>query len=250
MSGIGQRFINAGFETIKPLILVEGKPIIQHVIERFCVNDDYIFICNENHLKTTELEAVLTKLRPEGKIVPIKPHKYGPVYAVHKSEEFIDSNKPSIVNYCDFSWRWNYKEFINTMVKTNCDGCIVAYRDFHPHLLGPNLYASMLDDGQNCLKEIREKFTFTNNKMDCFQSSGTYYFKNGEILKTNFQELVDNGPTLNGEFYVSLVYNKMVAKNLSVYIYKIPIFLQWGTPEDLEEYIYWSDYFLSDTYKV
>lgn len=243
MSGVGQRFIDAGYTTIKPLIPVEGKPIIQHVLERFAPDDDYIFICNEDHLTNTPLEVVLSKLRPKGRIIPIKPHKLGPVYAVLKVREFINDNQPTIVNYCDFSWRWDYEHFKKTVRENRCDGCVVAYRGLHPHLLGPNLYASMRDDGNGWMEEIREKHSFTENKMDCYQSSGTYYFKDGHTVKKYFQELMNQGPALNGEYYVSLVYDKLKKSGLKVYVYEIPFFLQWGTPEDLEEYLYWSGYF-------
>ena len=44
MSGIGKRFIDAGYEDPKPLIEVDGLPIIEHVINLFGKPDDVIFI--------------------------------------------------------------------------------------------------------------------------------------------------------------------------------------------------------------
>ena len=44
MSGYGERFRAAGYTVPKPLIEVEGKPIIQHVVEMFSNDDDFIFI--------------------------------------------------------------------------------------------------------------------------------------------------------------------------------------------------------------
>jgi len=243
MSGRGQRFINAGYERIKPLIMVEGKPIIQHVVERFSSDDDFLFICNEEHLKTTELRQVLTSIAPDCKIISIAPHKLGPVYAVMQVHKYIKNDMPSVVNYCDFSWRWDYDHFKEMMINTNCDGSVISYKGFHPHLLGPNTYASMKEDGKNWMLEIKEKHSYTENKMDCYQSSGTYYFRNGNIVKENFQALLDEGPVLNNEYYVSLVYNKMKDRDYNIYIYEIPFFMQWGTPQDLEEYVYWSEYF-------
>ena len=35
MSGIGKRFIDAGYTVPKSLIIVEGKPIIEHIINLF-----------------------------------------------------------------------------------------------------------------------------------------------------------------------------------------------------------------------
>jgi len=245
MSGMGNRFINAGYKAIKPLISVEGKPIIQHIVERFSDEDDFIFICSENHLRETNLRSILSVLKPNGKIISIKPHKLGPVYAVLKAKEYISLNQPIIVNYCDFSWRWNYSDFKKAVIENDCDGSVISYKGFHPHLLGNNKYASMENDNEHWMIEIREKYTFTENKMDCYQSSGTYYFKNGSILLNCFQELINNQTSLYGEYYVSLVYNELIKKKMKVYIYEIPIFLQWGTPDDLEEYLYWSSCFLN-----
>ena len=163
-----------------------------------------------------------------------------------QAREYINDTQQTIVNYCDFSWRWNYDHFKRTVMDNKCDGCVISYKGFHPHLLGPNLYASMLCDENEWMKEIREKYSFTKDKMNSYQSSGTYYFKNGSIIKKYFQKLIDNGLVTNGEYYVSLVFNKLKEAGLNVYIYNIPYFLQWGTPEDLEEYLYWSDYFLHD----
>lgn len=249
MSGVGQRFVNEGYKTIKPLIEVESKPIIQHVIERFSPNDRYVFICNEDHLKSTTLEDTLLSLVPDAKIVAIKKHQLGPVHAVYQAYDYIKDDMPTIVNYCDFSWRWDYESFKKKVVNNKCDGSVIAYKDFHPHLLYENFYASV-SENKRWMKEIREKFSFTKNKMDCFQSSGTYYFKNGHYVKKYFQLALTNGVTTNKEYYVSMVYNGLVNDGLKVYVYQIPFFLQWGTPDDLEEYLYWSDYFLDNNQNV
>ena len=93
MSGFGERFRRAGYKVPKPLIEIEGKPIIAHVVDLFPGDNDFIFICNEDHLKTTNMIDILNKIAPNGKIVPIQPHKLGPIYAVSKAYEFIDDNK-------------------------------------------------------------------------------------------------------------------------------------------------------------
>ena len=46
MSGFGERFRSAGYTVPKPLIEVEGKPIIQHVVEMFSDEDDFILTVN------------------------------------------------------------------------------------------------------------------------------------------------------------------------------------------------------------
>lgn len=245
MSGKGSRFIRAGYNEIKPLIKINGKTIIEHVISLFSGEDDFIFICNEEHLGSTDMRKILLSVASRGNIVSIKNQKLGPVWAVSKIFHLIDDNEPVIVNYCDFFMDWDYEDFKKTVSNNKCDGAIVAYKGFHPHLLHEeNFYASMLVDKDNNMEEIREKYSFTSNKMESPQSVGTYYFKRGDYIKKYFQQLMEEKIELNGEYYVSLVYNLLKKDGLRVFCYdKVPHFLQWGTPEDLEEYKYWSEIF-------
>ena len=49
MSGFGERFRRAGYSITKPLIKIDGKPIVAYVIDMFPNEKDFIFICNQHH---------------------------------------------------------------------------------------------------------------------------------------------------------------------------------------------------------
>ncbi len=243
MSGTGNRFIKAGYKDIKPLIKVDGKPIIEHVVNMFGDDDNYIFICNKVHLKDTDLKNVLLRFRPNSKLIGIDSHKYGPVYAVLNADYEINGDEPVIVSYCDFSLYWDYNDFKKKVAGNDCDGCVISYKGFHPHLLYDGFYAGISADKDNNMLEIREKYSFTENKMDSYQSAGSYYFKKVSYIKKYFQSLIDKNININNEYYVSMIYQLMKEDNLDIYIFDVAHFLQWGTPQDLEEYVYWSEYF-------
>ena len=242
MSGRGQRFVRAGYRTIKPLIEVDGRPMIEHVVRMFPGEQDFVFICAADHLETTPLAATLEALVPDAPIVAIEPHKLGPVEAVLRAADHIDDDQPTTLNYCDFSVGWDYRDYRAKVAETGCAGCITAYRGFHPHSLGPNLYA-YLRESNGYLQEIREKGCFTDDRMNEYASAGTYYFASGELMKRTFRRAVERQLSTGGEYYASTPYNLLVEDGLPVYIYELEYFLQWGTPEDLEEYQGWSDYF-------
>ena len=245
MSGTGARFQKAGYTDPKPLIRINNKTIIEHVSNLFPGEEDFIFICNKEHLETTKMRDILFSNKPKAQIIELETSDLGPVYAVSKTFHLIDDNEPVIINYCDFFMDWDYSDFKKVVAENDYDGAVVAYKGFHPHLLHEeNFYASMLADVNNNMLEIKEKHSFTVNKMDSPQSGGTYYFKKGAYIKKYFRQIMDEKISLNGEYYVSLVYNLLIRDNLKVFIYdKVPHFLQWGTPEDLEEYKYWSEIF-------
>jgi len=245
MSGIGKRFIDAGYEDPKPLIEVDGLPIIEHVINLFGKPDDVIFICNEIHILSTNMALVLKRISPNCKIVSVpNENRKGPVDAVLKISDYINDDDEIIVSYCDYGTSWDYNEFLKYIDKTKPDGSIVCYTGFHPHMLGSDNYAFVKVDN-NKVSMVKEKESFTNDKMSELASNGTYYFKNGKILKKYFRKLVESGQTIKNEFYVSLVYNLMINDNMTVSTFLIDKMLQWGTPYDLEVYKGWSKYFNS-----
>lgn len=246
MSGVGQRFIDAGYKVPKPLIMVDGKPIIEHVCDLFPGESKFTFICNSKHLAETNMREILKRLQPNSNIVEIPNHKKGPVYAVSCLEDLIKDDEEAIVNYCDFGTYWNYADFLKHTRDRGADGAIPSYKGFHPHMLGSTNYAFMRDDKQWML-EIKEKEPFTNNRMNEYASNGTYYFKKGSYVKKYFKELMDKDIHLKGEYYVSLIYNLLVEDGLKVSIYEIQHMLQWGTPEDVDEYNSWSRYFKDAT---
>ena len=242
MSGRGQRFVNKGYSDPKPLIMMDGKPIISHVVDMFSLEDEFIFICAKDHLETTQMRQTLENLVPNCVIVGIDPHKKGPIFAVQQIYDLIKDDDEVVVNYCDFGSYWDYEDFKKHTRERNADGAIPAYKGFHPHMLGTTNYAFMRDD-QQWMLEIQEKKPFTDNRMNEYASSGTYYFRTGEILKKYMDLTVEKDLQVNGEFYVSVVYNLLVQDGLKVSIYEIQHMLQWGTPEDVEDYNYHSQYF-------
>ncbi len=246
MSGIGQRFKEAGFTTMKPLIEVHGKTFVEYVVSLFSPQDHFIFICDEKHLTETNLKEVLLGIAPAATIVPIASHKKGPVYAVQQAFGVIDDDEPCIVNYCDFFMNWNYTQFVKSVSESNCDGAIPCYTGFHPHLLhAHNVYAGCKIDDNKKLISIKEKFSFEADKTKGHHSVGTYFFKSGKLLKHYIDDLIIKEYSLNGEYYASMLYEQMLEDGLSINVYdEITHFCQWGTPQDFAEYQMWSQIFV------
>lgn len=244
MTGYGSRFVAAGYKELKPFIQIEGKPIIQWIIDGMYPGEENImFVCRKEHIDTIPgMKEKLLEIAPTAKIYEIDNWiKKGPVFDVLRASEEIDDEEPSIINYCDFYMSWDWENFKRQLKRRNPDGCIPCYTGFHPHLMiAKNFYASCLTDEDDNLIEIREKYSFEKDKTKAKHSPGVYYFKNGAYLKKYCQELVDSGETLNGEYYASLPYNYMVKDGLKVWVpTNVDYFCQWGTPEDMKESVYW-----------
>lgn len=244
MSGFGERFRAAGYTVPKPLIEIDGKPVIAHVIDMFPGTTDFLFICNRDHLDNTgfRMEAILRQCCPSGRIVGIAAHKRGPVHAVLQVVGQIDPQRPVIVNYCDFTCYWDWQHFQRFVRDCACDGAIPAYKGFHPHSLGTTNYAYLREEG-GWASDIQEKQPYTSDRMQEFASSGTYYFASGTSMRDAFERTVAQDLNVGGEYYVSLAYKPLLQDGARIAVYPLQHFMQWGTPQDVADYRMWSDTF-------
>lgn len=235
-TGLGTRFAKAGYSDPKPFIPVDGRPMIQHVVELFPGESKITIVTRP------ELAARMREVCPTASVVEDSYRGLGPVDTVLAVADTIADDEEVIVSYCDYGTEWNYSEFLNT-VRTACaDGALACYRGFHPHNLGADKYAVVrVENG--VAQEVREKGQFAESKLDDWTSNGTYYFRTGAILKAACRDLVASRITVNGEYYMSLAYNPLIAGGGKVVVFEIERMLQWGTPADLEDYQTWSDCF-------
>jgi NDP-sugar pyrophosphorylase family protein len=242
MAGSSEMFAAAGYVGPKWLIDIDGKPMIQHVVEQFPGVTDILFICNTEELQDPNVENVLKSLG--GKVVGIDPNSRGPVDTILQAAEHISDDKEIIVSYCDHGMVWNFDSFLQEVREGDFEGAMTCYNNFHPHTLEAAGLYSFCFQKNNKLSEVQDKIPFTKERSSEFVSSDVFYFKSSGILKKYFQ-IAMTKPDMNcgGNYFIALVYNLLVADNLSVHVHKIDRMLLWATPEDLGIYKQWSRYF-------
>jgi NDP-sugar pyrophosphorylase family protein len=237
MTGVSSRFTEAGYSLPKFLLEVNGQTVIEHVLDMFPDWEDVIFCCNEIHLDdpALNLEARLLERRPKGRIVRVAHNRQGPGWAVLQAKALIDLDRPVVVNYCDFACYWDSNDIARELYSGKVEGCIPAYTGFHPHMSHSTSYAYLKLEGGRVV-DIQEKQPWTDTPHEEFASSGTYGFASGKILIESLEQQVRQNIDLNGEFYLSLTFKPLLAGGGRVSVLNVQHFMQWGTPQDFEEY--------------
>lgn len=240
MAGTGNRFVEKGYLAPKPLIEVNGKMIIDYILDMFDrENDEFVFVCNDRHIEITDMKRVVLSLVKNAKIVSMPQHKFGPVYTVQKVYDLIEDDEEVIVSYCDNPHLWDRQNFERTMRENNFDGCVLTHTGFHPHTLARTKMA-FVKGQNNILEEIKEKACYTDDPIQEHASTGVYYFRKGSYIKRYFDQAVKENVNYNGEFYVTLVYNLLVRDGLKVGYYDTPFVTVFGTPEEVENFEAWA----------
>lgn len=240
MAGTGNRFVQAGYTDPKPLIKVNKERIIEYICQMFTLEDEFIFICNETHLREANMEQILKSIVPNCTVLSIPNHKKGPIYTLlcTNIDQYIQDDEEVIICYCDNPYLWDYGHFKQWVRDNNSDGCILSHVGFHPHRLA-STYMAYMKEEELLVSEIKEKEPYTNQHMNEHASTGTYYFKKGSYIKKYFQQAIDQNIQYNGEYYVTLVYNLLIKDGLKVHCYPTDLVTVFGTPGEVENFEAW-----------
>lgn len=240
MAGHGARFAEKGYGDIKPMIkLGRGRTMIDHVVGMFSdPSDQFVFLCNQDHLFRPGLREELLRLAPNSVIAGVESHRLGPIWTVLGALDYIGDDEEVIVSYCDGVLIFDREDFIESIRGERADGCLFTHTGFQPHTLSATKMAFIREEN-GCVLEVQEKASYTPDPMSEHASSGVYYFRTGALLKHYFKRTVDENLSHNGEYYVTLAYNPMIRDGLRVVYYDTPYVAILGTPTEVENYEIW-----------
>lgn len=222
MAGAGSRFSAAGYTFPKPLIEVNGKPMIQLVIENIGFEANYIYVVRKEHYEKYNLKYLLNLLTPNCEIVQVDKLTEGAACTTLLAKEYIDNDNSLIIANSDQFMEWNPTDFYYKMVETKSDGGIVTFESIHP-----KWSFVRLDENENVI-EVAEKKPISNRA-----TTGVYYWKKGSEYVKYAEQMIEKNIRVNNEFYVAPVYNEAILDKKRIRIFNVEKMMGLGTPEDL-----------------
>lgn len=226
MAGAGSRFAQAGYTFPKPLIEVNGKPMIQVVVENLNVEAHFIFLVQKEHYEKYNLKQLLNLIAPGCDIVQVDGITDGAARTTLLAKEFINNNEPLLMANSDQFVEWDSNEALYGFTADEVDGGIVTFKATHPKWS----FAKVGDDG--FVSEVAEKNPISDNA-----TVGIYYWKHGSDYVKCAEQMIEKDIRTNNEFYVCPVYNEAIENGLKIKIKQIERMWGIGTPEDLEYFL-------------
>jgi HAD superfamily hydrolase (TIGR01509 family) len=228
MAGAGSRFEKAGYTFPKPLIDVNGKPMIQLVVESMNIDATFIYIVQKSHREKYNLDTLLNLITPGCKIVEVDGLTEGAACTVLLAKEYINNENQLILTNSDQFIEWNSTDFMYQMNEKNFDGGIMCFEATHPK------WSFAKTDETGIITEVAEKNPISNQA-----TAGIYYWKHGSDFVKYTEQMIDKNIRVNNEFYVCPVYNEAIEDGKVIFNYEIPTENMWGlgTPEDLKYYL-------------
>ena len=228
MAGEGTRFPKDTYKVPKPLIEIDGIPMIQRSINSLGLNGTYHFIIRKDSYYD-QVCTLLHNILPSSKIISVEETTKGPASSCLLFKDFINNEDELVIANCDQIMWWDPQLFLTTARYYRYDGLVVTYTTSTPK----NSYARI--DRKGFVKEIREKEVISDVSLN-----GIHYWRKGKYFVQSAETMIECKDTApNGEFYVGPTYNYMIEEGLKVGIHHVPNYQHnpVGVPEDLNTFL-------------
>jgi HAD superfamily hydrolase (TIGR01509 family) len=226
MAGAGSRFQQAGYTFPKPLIDIEGKPMIQVVADNLNIEATFIYVVQKEHREKYNLDTLLNLITPNCKIVEVDGMTEGAACTTLLAKEFINNDEPLLMANSDQFVEWDSNEFMYKMIEQKVDGGILTFKATHPKWS----FAKVNEYGY--VTEVAEK-----NPISDIATVGVYYWAKGSDYVKYAEQMIQKNIRVNNEFYVCPVFNEAIGDGKKVKIFNIEKMWGLGTPEDLKYYL-------------
>jgi HAD superfamily hydrolase (TIGR01509 family) len=226
MAGAGSRFASAGYTFPKPLIEVNGKPMIQVVIENLNIEANYTFVVRKEHYEKYSLQYLLTLIAPNCNIIQVDSLTEGSACTTLLAKKFINNDYPLLLANSDQFMQWNSNESLYAFNADGIDAGILTFKATHPKWS----YAKIGEDG--FVSEVAEKKPISDNA-----TVGVYYWNKGSDYVKYAEQMIEKNVRTNNEFYICPVFNEAIADGKKIRIKEIERMWGIGTPEDLNYFL-------------
>lgn len=234
MAGEGSRFANAGWTTPKPLIELNGQPLFKHAISSVAAEGipmKYSFIVRHEHIEKYGIDEGIKSFLPEANIFSVLKTTRGAVETCLMAESVIADDDAVIVMDCDLEFRSKkfieiIKSILSQSVEEANGGALVGFESNEPRYS----YAAVDKDGY--VTRTAEKEVISNHAL-----CGAYFFSTGRRFKQVAHQLLNEPEFKKPEYYVSLLYNYLLAEGEKVQLATMEEYYSYGTPEELKRYL-------------
>ena len=216
MAGRGSRFVEAGYTTPKPFLNVQGKTMIERVVENVCEDGDSLVL-----LVLAEHIPLLPKSlmhRPKTAIVPVAEVTQGAACTVLLAMPFLDAEKPLIIANSDQFACYDKGHFRANV--TFGKGLILTVERDDPK------YSYVLKNAAGMVVRVAEKQVISN-----MATVGYYGIRKAKLFSEAVACMMERQDTYKGEYYVAPAFNYMDE------VRAVPAYEMYllGTPEEYEK---------------
>lgn len=215
----------------KPLIEIQGKPMIEMVIESLAaisLEKKYIFVVKAVDCHKHCLHNVLQLITDnQCSIVKLDNETKGAACSALLAVDYIDSDEELLIVNGDQLIDYDLNKVIVEFRQQGVDAGIICFESVHPR------WSFIRVDEQHNIVEAAEKVPISKNAI-----AGFYYFKHGADFVRAAMNSIEKGASVNGLYYIAPVLNELVLENkvLKPYYIDKQSYHSFYSPQKIKEF--------------
>lgn len=212
LAGTSDLFIEAGYNYPKPLIEINGKTMIEWVLDnpiKIKRQYQFIFILKEEDVARFHLDNTLKLICPNCEIVKLKKSTKGGLCSTLMAIDKLNADDSLLILNGDQILDIDFNQVDQFWIDEKIAAGIITFNSVHPRWS----YARLED---NLVVQTAEKNPISNEAI-----AGYYYFENAKIFFDAAFKTIKNNVQLDGMFYISPVLNQLILENHKVKNFKI-----------------------------
>ena len=249
-AGEGNRFKEYGYNTLKPLILIDNIPMITKASSSFPKGDRWIFILPDRtstNIVSKELEGNFGQVE----ILKVKQKTQGQAETCLLAEAKINPMHPLFIASCDYEMIYDQHKFKELVGDKTIDAIIFTCRMGSTLSKNYNAFAYCQTEASQSatVTKIVEKKTISNDPGKDPLVIGSFWFRYAKDFVDCAKNTIKNDIRVNNEYYVASSMNYLIDRGKKILIFDVNQWITYGDPFELNIYEFWQDYFYNEKFK-
>lgn len=242
LAGLGERFAREGFVLPKPLVEVNGLPMVVAATHELRAATRDVFVLRRDQPQASAVQEALRAAFPHATQVVLDGATDGQARTVSLGVQLgqVPLDRPLIVGTCDNGLRFDATA--HDVALAHADMLVWTMRGHPGAVLSPHMYGWIDADGKGRVRGVSVKVPLASPARDP-AIVGAFSFRRASDFVRASERLFARDGRVNGELYMDSLIDDALALGLDVRIFDVAHYYGWGTPNDWRTYNYWQAYF-------
>ena len=212
IAGRGSRFVEKGYKLPKPLIPVNGLPMIEVVVNNIKPDRPYkfTFLALKEHLEEFAMGETLDRIAPNCNIITVDQVTEGAACTVLLARDVINNDDELMLANSDQWVDIDINDYLESYSDPTYSGLIMTMWADHPK------WSYVGFDKNGLVDRVVEKEVISNEA-----TVGIYNYKKGSDFVWAAEKMIASNDRVNNEFYVAPAYNYLIQKDHKIGIYNV-----------------------------